>query len=204
MSYCIYFDTETTSLIPGQICQLSYIIDGGGALVAKNFFFTVDSMDPGSQRIHKLSLSKLSELSQGRRFIDDADEIHTDFSGARMIIAHNFRFDYKFMAKEFERIENPFRYKNSFCTMKHFIPHCKLGGTGRNMYKYPKLSELGEHFGIKEDEAIGAAADIFLIDSGELHDARYDTALLYICVKKALNDALESERDKKLLDKFTT
>ena len=34
----IYFDTETTGLYPGQICQLSYVMQDEGKVVAKNFF----------------------------------------------------------------------------------------------------------------------------------------------------------------------
>ncbi|MDR3262843.1 MAG: 3'-5' exonuclease [Clostridiales bacterium] len=198
MSY-LYFDTETTSLIPGQICQLAYIIDEGSAVHAKNFFFTVDAVDPGSYRVHKLSIERLAELSGGRRFKDDAEEIHTDFASADIITAHNFRFDYKFIAREFERIETPFRYKQSFCTMKHFISRCKLGGTGRNAYKYPKLSEVGEFLKIDGGEIASLTADIFLEPTAAAHDARYDTVLMYLCVKKAL----QAETDIALLDKFT-
>jgi DNA polymerase-3 subunit epsilon len=209
MAYTLYFDTETTSLIPGQICQLSYILDGG-TVSAKNFFFTVDSMDPGSYRVHKFGMEKLKILSGGKRFADFSEEIFWDFLNADVVAAHNFRFDYKFIAAEFERIEKRFRYKESFCTMKYFVPHCRLGGTNRNTYKYPKLSELSERFKITDAEAAGFSFDIFsdgnTTDLSDLtgtaiglHDARYDAALMYLCVKKALKE----ETDLKLLDKFT-
>jgi DNA polymerase III epsilon subunit-like protein len=256
----------------------------GGAVCAKNFFFTVDSMDPGAYRVHKLSPKKLKVLSGGKRFADFAEEIHADFFHADIIVAHNFRFDYKFIAREFERAKKPFRYKESLCTMKYFIPHCKLGGTNRNTYKFPTLFELSEHFGIGAEEAAGFTTDIFFcggdlsetetrrqraekpeelkdvpesairrggaaktvetrktrdisestirlggdmntdgiqdfpenairlrndINTDEiqgfsensigLHDARYDAALMYLCVKKALKE----EKDLKLLNRFT-
>jgi DNA polymerase-3 subunit epsilon len=183
----------------------------GGRVSAKNFFFTVDSMDPGSYRVHRFGMEKLKILSGGRRFADFSEEIFNDFLNADIIAAHNFRFDYKFITAEFDRIEKPFRYKESFCTMKYFVPHCKLGGTNRNTYKYPKLSELSERFGITDAEAAGFAFDIFSGGDARddpsdfskttagLHDARYDAALMYLCVKKALKE----ERDLKLLDKFT-
>ncbi|MDR2046924.1 MAG: 3'-5' exonuclease [Clostridiales bacterium] len=199
MPYHLYFDTETTSLIPGQICQLSYIKDGGRGIGAKNFFFTVDSMDPGAYKVHKLSLERLKILSEGRRFSDCAEEIREDFAEAEMITAHNFRFDYMFVAREFERIGAQFRYKRGFCTMRYFVPHCKLGGTNRNAYKFPKLSELGARFGVDAADAAALTGDVFFADAADLHDARYDASLMYLCVKKALKE----EKDLKLLDKFT-
>ena len=46
----LFFDTETTSVRPGHICQLSYItVDTSTkpqTTIGKNFFFTVDEMDP--------------------------------------------------------------------------------------------------------------------------------------------------------------
>ena len=46
----LFFDTETTSVKPGHICQLSYItVDTTTkpqTTIGKNFFFTVDEMDP--------------------------------------------------------------------------------------------------------------------------------------------------------------
>ena len=194
----LYFDTETTSLIPGQICQLSYIIDHGSHLAAKNYYFTVDEMDPGAYRVHKLSRRSLEELSGGRRFKDSAEEIHADFAESDLLSAHNFRFDYAFMSREFERIDMRFRYNDDFCTMRHFVPHCKLGGTNRGTYKFPKLSELSAHFGIEEDALSEAVRDIFGGALG-LHDARYDTTLMYLCVK----EALKNPGDTRLLNKFT-
>lgn len=50
----LFFDTETTSVRPGHICQLSYItVDTSTkpqTTTGKNFFFTVDEMDPASRR----------------------------------------------------------------------------------------------------------------------------------------------------------
>ena len=38
-SMIIYFDTETTSLSPGGIIQLAYIMQEGENITAKNFYF---------------------------------------------------------------------------------------------------------------------------------------------------------------------
>ena len=79
----LFFDTETTSIKPGSICQLSYItVDASTkpqVTTGKNFFFTVDEMDPSAQEIHGFSLEKLYELSEGHYFEDLAFDFINDF-----------------------------------------------------------------------------------------------------------------------------
>jgi DNA polymerase-3 subunit epsilon len=155
-------------------------------------------MDRGAERIHKLSMKNLEELSCGRRFSDDAAEIAADFLSADIIIAHNLPFDYKFLEKEFERLAWEFKYKDALCTMRYFTPHCKLSGNARNTYKYPKLEELGKHFDMDENTIAGMAADVFTECLGA-HDSRYDTALMYLCVKKAIKDNILCDKIKRQL-----
>ena len=73
----LVFDTETTSIKPGQICQLSYItIDTATKpqkTEGKNIFFTVDEMDPNAEAVHGFSLEKLYDLSGGMYFEDLVD-----------------------------------------------------------------------------------------------------------------------------------
>lgn len=61
----LLIDTETTSYHPGQIAQLSYIHldDDRNYITAKNYFFTVDEMDPYAEAIHGFSLERLYNLS---------------------------------------------------------------------------------------------------------------------------------------------
>ncbi len=74
----LFFDTETTSVRPGHICQLSYItVDTSTKpqkTVGKNFFFTVDEMDPEAQEVHGFSLEKLYELSNGLEFLEQIQD----------------------------------------------------------------------------------------------------------------------------------
>jgi DNA polymerase III epsilon subunit-like protein len=181
----LFLDIETSSLLRGQICQLAYVTDGDGAVTAKNFYFEVDGIDPGSYRVHRLKANELKVLSGGRRFGDCAAEILADLTAANRVFAHNFQFEYDCLSREFARLGLPFSLSNGFCTMQYFTPHCKLGGTGRNTYKYPSLEELAAHFNITETDALAAAADIFGEPTRGLHDARYDTAILRLCVKKS-------------------
>ena len=87
----LIFDTETTSVRPGNICQLTYILIDASkkpqTTIGKNFFFTVDDMEEGAEAIHGFSLEKLYELSEGRDFLDTVHEFMPDFFEADFIIA---------------------------------------------------------------------------------------------------------------------
>ena len=104
----IIFDTETTSLdfTTGNICQLSYIKVSNyeepfKIQCAKNFFFTVDYVEEGAQRVHGFSVDKLRELSGCKRFKDFADEIYNDFVCQDLLCGHNVSFDINFLIEEF-------------------------------------------------------------------------------------------------------
>ena len=75
----IYLDTETTGLRPGQICQLSYVIQDGQQVRGKNFFYTVDAVEYGAFMVHGFSVEKLKSLSKGKRFSDSILEVKEDF-----------------------------------------------------------------------------------------------------------------------------
>ena len=71
----LYLDTETTGLYPGEICQLSYIMQDKDGATAKNFFFAVKDVEYGAYLVHGFSVQILKELSGGKTFSDHADEI---------------------------------------------------------------------------------------------------------------------------------
>ena len=74
----LFLDTETTDLKPGQIAQLSYIINDGISLLHKNFFFSVENMSFGAQNVHGFSKDILSKLSNGQTFKDVYKELISD------------------------------------------------------------------------------------------------------------------------------
>ncbi|MCL2060582.1 MAG: 3'-5' exonuclease [Oscillospiraceae bacterium] len=163
----VVFDTETTGLKPGNICQLAYIlIDGDGGLLGTNLFFTVDYVEPGAENVHGFSVSMLAGLSGGRRFADHASKIADDFSSCPQWVAHNFSFDNSFLAAEYRRQGMFIKPETSFCTMRHYAPIMKLpsrktGWRGAQPYKYPNLSELMAFVGVSEDEAMECVRNAF-------------------------------------------
>lgn len=182
----LFFDTETTSIRPGSICQLSYIFVDTDCKPQKttghNFFFTVEEMDPEAQKVHKFSLEMLYDLSGGLYFEDQIDEFLNDFIEADFVIGHNVPFDIKFLKHELSALylEKEYEPKNIFCTMKYYKDICKIIKPSGS-YKNPKLEEVIRFLGISEDMITQTANKLF-DGSGNYHDARFDTAATYLAV----------------------
>ncbi len=181
----IYFDTETSGLHPGQICQLSYVMQSGDELLSRNFFFTVDQVDYSAFLVHGFSVEKLKALSCGKRFSDYIDQIEKDFSSADLVVAHNISFDTMFMSAEFERLNKEFCVREKFCSMKNSTALCKLPRSSGRGYKYPKLSELCTFFDIDNINIQNATERIFGTKTG-FHDARFDTTALFLALNKGM------------------
>lgn len=183
----LVFDTETTSIKPGHICQLSYILIDASVkpqkTVGKNIFFATDEMDPGAEAVHGFSLEKLYELSGGKYFEDLVDTFIDDFRAADFVIGHNVNFDIRFLKHELEGMGLDYEPKNKFCTMRYYIDICKIpkvnGMIGE--IKNPKLEEVIKFLGITK-EKISEKADELFEGSGDYHDARFDTTATYLLI----------------------
>ena len=181
----ITFDTETTALQPGQICQLSYIMYEKGEVTGKNLFFSVDEMSEGSEAVHGFSMEMLDELSGGERFEDKAEEVFADFSQAKMLIGHNVIFDDNFLRTEFTRAGMTLPRIKLFDTMNYFTPIMLMAPVQRNTRcKPPKLIELAAYLGLT-DEEIQQNADVWFGGGAAAHDARFDAAMTFLCLKRA-------------------
>lgn len=183
----IYLDTETTGLRPGNICQLSYIMQDKDVVTAKNMFFAVDFVEMGALMVHGFSVEKLAVLSNGKRFNDRIEEIESDFNRADLIVAHNTAFDFMFLDKEYQNCGRNFSASNSLCSMKSMTPICKLKRTSSKGYKYPRLNELTAFLGISDKEILDTSKKIFGAKTG-FHDARFDTTAVYLAVNKAMKN----------------
>ncbi|WP_315114721.1 3'-5' exonuclease [Clostridium intestinale] len=189
----LFFDTETTSIKPGHICQLSYIVVNSNEkpqkTYGKNYFFTVDEMDPSAQEVHGFSLEKLYELSEGNYFEDSFENFIDDFIQADFIIGHNVSFDLKFLNSELLYIlGEDFKAKNTFCTMNYYKNVLKLYRPSGD-FKNPKLQEVVDYLSITKDK-ITETADKLFEGSGNYHDARFDTAATYLIVVEGIKKGL--------------
>ncbi len=188
----LYLDTETTGLNPGQICQLSYVIQEGNKARAKNFFFSVDYVERSALAVHGFSTEILGRLSGGKGFESFIDEIEKDFNNASVICAHNTSFDFKFLRKEFERSGRDFLPNADFCTMKKSVSACKLIRPNSGGYKYPRLNELCAHLGITDSEIQHFCKRLFGGEAG-YHDARFDTTAVFLAVNKGIDQITDFE-----------
>lgn len=195
----LFFDTETTGLMPGRIIQLSYVMQTREKTEAKNFFFYADYVEPSAVRVHGFTPEKLAILSGGHTFSCDIDEIYEDFLSADLVVSHNFAFDLKFMIAEFIYESRQFRYRESLCTMKYFTDVLRMPRSSHRGFKYPKLSELAEHYQIYPYD-VTRVMQKFFGDVAGAHDARYDTACLYLSFNAGAdeNQNLAELRDKYL------
>jgi DNA polymerase-3 subunit epsilon len=179
----IFFDTETTGLCPGQICQLSYIIVNEKQIIGKNFYFTVAYIEPRAHRIHKLTVQKLSGISNCLTFRDHSKEIHNDFSNTETVAGHNIDFDMKFLTAELSRCGYILQIPQSYCCMKQFINVIGICGKERK-YKYPSLKELVKFFAINDKKILEYCKLYFRAEDIRYHDARYDATAVMLCYQK--------------------
>lgn len=177
----IFLDTETSGLRPGQIAQLTYVIEDNKELVGlKNYFFSVDSIEPEAEKVHGFSKEKLDILSEGFTFGELSEEIQEDFKDAT-IIAHNVGFDKKFIDEEFKRIYMVPGYTREFCTMAYFKPILQLPNKKYNGIKNPRLEEVVDFYKIDRDNILKKTKLIFGCEDISFHDARYDVMAMYMC-----------------------
>lgn len=188
----LFFDTETTDLKPGNICQLSYIIVDTStkpqSTVGKNFFFTVEEMSESAQAVHGFSLEKLYELSDGLYFEDIFQEFVDDFINCDVVIGHNVQFDIKFMKSELEFLGVDFNPKHVFCTMAYYKEICKARNA-RGAIKNPSLSEVINFLRLDEEFIQNKCNNLFGTTSN-YHDARYDTTCAYLTVIQGMKSGL--------------
>lgn len=181
----LYLDTETTGLRPGNICQLSYVMQTACEVKAKNMFFAVDYVEYGAFAVHGLSPQKLEKLSGGKYFADRVEEIESDFLQADIFVAHNAAFDFMFLRTEFFRTGKDLYLPKEFCTMKQSTPVCKILKSRGAGYKYPKLGELCDYFYLSEGDIAAGTEKLFGCKSG-FHDARFDTAAVFLAAAKGM------------------
>lgn len=186
----LFFDTETSSISPGHICQLSYIIVEDNEIIPNNNYFKVDYVDPGAERVHGLSVRKLIKLSNNKTFKDNFNNLYNDFNDIELLIGHNLNFDLNFIKTEFSRCDHNFTYTDGLCTMRHFTNICKIPKANGRGYKWPRLEELVNYFGIKDRDISSATEKIFGTGGIGFHDARFDTVAIYLSYIKGLESGM--------------
>lgn len=184
----IFFDTETTGLRPGNICQLSYILVDTdikpNKTIGKNIFFAVEYVEPSAEDVHGFSVEKLYELSGGMSFKDSLGTFLNDFKTADIFIGHNVSFDIKFLTHELLSCGESFNPSHIFCTMNYYKSICKIINNHGN-YKNPRLEEAVNFLNITPSYINDLSRKLFQGD-GNFHDARFDTTATYLLVTEGI------------------
>ena len=178
----IAMDVELDGMHPSRIIQLSYLIIEGRRIRGKNFYFAAKAINRYARQVHGLSVYQLRKLSEGKTFIDHADEIYRDFADCKLIIGHDVAGDIRYLRREFDRIGVKLPNYPIFCTLKHYTQEAHIPlKQNPNVLKPPKLTELTEHFGLSEAFIAGKCRKWY--GGGDHpHDARYDAAAAYLCM----------------------
>lgn len=111
----IFLDTETTGLssINNRICSLTVIDDGNNV---KNFLFNPQQhVQPGAAAVNGYSWNKLKKYPT---FAEQAREVRAVLDSADVIVAHNAKFDIRFLQREFERCGIHWQPNYVICTME--------------------------------------------------------------------------------------
>jgi DNA polymerase III epsilon subunit-like protein len=196
----LFFDTETTGLPVNwdapvddlnnwpRLVQLAWqVYDQHHNLIEEKDFIIKPngfSIPSDATNIHKISNEKANELG------DDLCKVlalfYKSVEQAKLLVAHNYNYDYSIMGSEFLRngFGNILRNKEHICTMKSTVELCKI--PGYNGFKWPKIEELYS-FLFKPTFMEGLA-----------HNALYDTLITAECFWHIVTYGFE----KKISDKF--
>ncbi len=179
----IALDVELDGMHPSHIIQLSYLVIEGRRVRGKNFYFAAKAINRYARQVHGISVYQLRKLSDGKGFIDYADEIYRDFIDCKLIIGHDVAGDIRYLRREFDRIGVKLPNYPIFCTLKHYTQEAHIPlKQNPNVMKPPKLTELTDHFGLSQDFIAGKCHKWYGEGGDHPHDARYDAAAAYLCM----------------------
>jgi DNA polymerase III epsilon subunit-like protein len=134
------------------------------------YYFPEENYNPHAIKVNGLTEMKIKEKrgyvsTYPKNYKDDA-EVELFFRDVDLIIAHNFDFDKKFLHPEARKIP-------SFCTMKSNIEFVGIYRRGGKTFKWPKLIETANAYGIAFDES-------------KAHGSLYDTEICMEIFKNML------------------
>lgn len=171
----LFFDTETTGLPRSykapvsdlrnwpRLVQVAWLVtdDGGREIRSAEHIIKPDgfSIPEDAARIHGIT-TEVARL-EGVDLRPVLEAIAADIAEARVLIAHNIRFDEMILGAEFLRMGRPNRIdgKPRKCTMLSSTDFCRIPGPYGN--KWPKLQELHTRlFREGFDDAHSALADV--------------------------------------------
>lgn len=157
----LVFDTETSGLDPwdNDILSLSWqLIDASKnfeVIDEQTFYFDWVSEERTSMeaiRVNGLTREKLAGLGTVARK-EGLEAFAAALNKADFVVAHNYKFDRKFVIATARREGTFFSLKKPyFCTMLQMTDFCRLPGYIYGSLKWPKLSELARCLKIDDSD----------------------------------------------------
>jgi DNA polymerase-3 subunit epsilon len=173
----VFFDLETNGLSPPSsvlsVAAIKVLFDRTGAALAEEGFSRFYYRNPGERENPRaLEVNGLTDavirVRRGaagypKQFRDDGG-FAAFCAGVAHYVGHNIAFDRRFL---------PFPLKHCFCTMRENTAVIKIRRPYGGGYKYPRLSEAAEYYGLAPESAL-------------LHGSDYDTRLTCEIFKQML------------------
>lgn len=153
-------DVETSGFRPTEhrVLSIALLAIGADGQVTGRFSSLVNpGCDPGPVHVHGLTAQR---LAGSPRFEQIAPEVAALLRG-RVMVAHNARFDYDFVAQEFARAGLRLPVDQRLCTL---ALNRRLSPPTPNM----RLGTLAAHYGVVQHRAHDAADDTRVL-AGVLH-----------------------------------
>ncbi|WP_218004821.1 DEDDh family exonuclease [Actinomadura macra] len=144
-------DVETSGFRPSEhrVLSIALLTIGADGQVTGEFSSLLNpGCDPGPVHVHGLTAQR---LAGSPRFEQIASDVAT-FLDKRVMVAHNARFDYDFLAQEFARAGQRLPVDQRLCTL---ALNRRLSPPTPNM----RLGTLAAHYGVVQRRAHDAADD---------------------------------------------
>lgn len=156
----LFFDTETTGLLnkskpltdPTQpyLVQLAALLfdETGTEVASLNTLVKTDGWIIPQVVVNIHGISKEKADMEGKSMLEVLVEFDKLLEQCKLLVAHNMEFDLNILAIAYARLARPHTFldKGQFCTMNEATDLCKIPKKHGTGYKWPKLTEVHQHF----------------------------------------------------------
>lgn len=150
----LFFDTETTDLPnykspPGphqpHVVQMAALLIDGDTEKSLVTLIRPDGwkIAPEAQAVHGITQERAA--AEGMPIAEAVAAFDAMLGQAKLVVAHNVKFDRLLMESEYLRLHRPIRWPRTFCTMLTCTDIVRLP-TRWGGHKWPTLDETYRHF----------------------------------------------------------
>lgn len=157
----LILDTETTGLHRGEICQIA-IIDDAGKLLMHEYVKPVNGIPDDAMRIHGITNQMVADAPGWAQIAPKVREIVT----GRDVVIYNAVYDRKMMHQSaeacgIEKVDWK-ELANFWCAMEAYAEWYGDWNDYFKNYRYQKLTDAAQRFGVNTLEAHSALADCLM------------------------------------------